>query len=122
LSNYQSIPMGGAATGLPFFPGSRLSICQSPMNGSLRTPFCAKIDLVGYLQFPKPRHHTLGTVRSAVHLSGRVLALLALVTVVLGLPTKAAAKVGPVWVRLELVENTADGSAFNRCEIERTLK
>jgi formylglycine-generating enzyme required for sulfatase activity len=65
------------------------------------------------------RRHTLGTVRSAVRW---VLALLALVAVVWGLPTKATAKAGSVWVRLELVENTAEGSAFDRCEIEGTLK
>ena len=53
---------------------------------------------------------------------GLVLALLALVAVVCDLPIQAVAKASPVWVRLELVENTADGSAFNRCEIEGTLK
>jgi formylglycine-generating enzyme required for sulfatase activity len=68
------------------------------------------------------KRHTPGTVRSAARSSGRVFALLALLAVVWGLTTKAGAKAGPVWVRLELVENTADGSAFDRCEIEGTVK
>ncbi len=33
-----------------------------------------------------------------------------------------AAVAGPVWARLELVENTAEGPAFDRCQIEATLE
>src|SRR5437867_859202 len=35
-----------------------------------------------------------------------------------GVPALAA----PVWTRLELVENTAEGPAFDRCQIEATVK
>jgi formylglycine-generating enzyme len=34
-----------------------------------------------------------------------------------GVPARAA----PVWTRVELVENTADGPAFDRCQVEATL-
>jgi len=60
--------------------------------------------------------------RFAVHSFRRVFALLALVAPVWVVPTKAAAKAGPVWVRLELVENTAEGPAFDRCVTEGILK
>ena len=32
------------------------------------------------------------------------------------------ARAAPVWTRLELVENTAEGPAFDRCQIEVTLE
>src|SRR5262245_36359184 len=32
------------------------------------------------------------------------------------------ARAGSVWTRLELVENTAEGPAFDRCQIEATLE
>lgn len=70
----------------------------------------------------KSRLHKLGTFRLAARSFRRVLALLALTAIVCGSPTKAVVKAGAVWVRLELVENASDGSAFNRCEIEETLK
>jgi sulfatase modifying factor 1 len=34
----------------------------------------------------------------------------------------APANTGPVWTRLELVENTAEGPAFDRCQVEVTLE
>ncbi len=125
--------MGGAATSLPFFPESRCYQTANLVNGFLRIPsqspralHAAQGANIAHF-FPAgmasvTKRHTPGTVRSAVRSPGRVLALLALVVIVCGLPAKAVAKAAPVWVRLELVENTADGSAFNRCEIEGTLK
>jgi sulfatase modifying factor 1 len=71
---------------------------------------------------PKSRLHKLGTFRLAARSFCRALALFALIAIVCGSPTKAAVKASAVWVRLELVENASDGSAFNRCEIEGTLK
>jgi len=44
--------------------------------------------------------------------------LLAMMMAASGVPALAA----PVWTRLELVENTAEGPAFDRCQIEATLK
>jgi formylglycine-generating enzyme required for sulfatase activity len=85
--------MGGATTGLPFF-------AVLEMNSSI----------------------CIGSLHLAAIPSRRVLTLLALVAVIWIAHTKAAAKTNTVWVRLELVENTADGSAFNRCEVEGTLK
>ena len=70
----------------------------------------------------KSRLHKLGTFRLAARSFCRALALLALTAIVCGSPTKAVVTAGAVWVRLELVENASDGSAFNRCEIEGTLK
>lgn len=125
--------MGGAVTGLPFFPESRCYQTANLVNGSLRIPSQSSRPLhaaqgANIAHFfsagmaSVTRRHTPGTVRSAVRSSGRVIALLALVAVVCDLPIQAVAKASPVWVRLELVENTADGSAYTRCEIEGTLK
>src|SRR5688572_4890934 len=126
--------MGGAATGLPFSPRFPAVIkLPNLVNGSLRTPFQgsrplhaaqgAKVAPIIFRRMvSETRGPTLGTGPSAVRTSGRVLALLALVAIVWSLPPGAAANAGPVWVRVELVENTADGSAFNRCEIEGTLR
>ena len=75
------------------------------------------------IQFEKTRGQTPGAVLTkALRLSGRIILLLALVAVIWVLPAKAVAKTDAVWVRLELVENTADGSAFTRCEIEGSLR
>jgi formylglycine-generating enzyme len=51
----------------------------------------------------------------------RVIALLALTLAARGGAPRAAAAAGPVWVRLELVENTAEGPAYDRCEVEGIL-
>jgi len=48
----------------------------------------------------------------------RTVALLVLLPVVWGGSFGKAGAAGPVWVRLDLVENTAEGPAFDRCEIE----
>ena len=37
-------------------------------------------------------------------------------------PPSVAAADGPVWARLELVENTAEGPSYDRCRIEATLE
>ena len=69
-------------------------------------------------------HDMLRTARATfvVHSFRRVLALLALAAAVWGVPTKAAAKAGRVWTRLELVENTVEGPAFDRCTVDGTPK
>ena len=48
----------------------------------------------------------------------RAVSLAAVTIAVPGAPVRAA----PVWTRLELVENTAEGPAFDRCQIEATLE
>src|SRR5882724_10015934 len=59
--------------------------------------------------------------RSPVRALRRVVALLTLTLASRGGAPRAAAAAGPVWVRLELVENTAEGPAYDRCEIEGIL-
>ena len=44
--------------------------------------------------------------------------LLAVMIAAISVPARAA----PVWTRLELVENTVEGPAFDRCQIEATLE
>jgi len=51
----------------------------------------------------------------------QTVALLVLLPVVWSGTSAKAGAAGPVWVRLELVENTAEGPAFDRCGIEATL-
>lgn len=50
------------------------------------------------------------------------LALLAHAAAARGGTPAAVANAGPVWVRLDLIENTAEGSGFDRCSNEATLK
>src|SRR6185295_5878329 len=45
---------------------------------------------------------------------------IALLLVVSG--TLACAAANPVWARADLIENTAEGPAFNRCEVETALE
>ncbi len=49
-------------------------------------------------------------------------ALLAILMAARVFPVRAAAGDSPVWARLELVENTAEGPAFDRCQIEASLE
>ena len=51
----------------------------------------------------------------------RVVALFALTLLAWGGTSKAVVAAGPVWVRLDLIENTAEGPAYDRCEIEGLL-
>jgi formylglycine-generating enzyme required for sulfatase activity len=62
-----------------------------------------------------PRRFSLPEVR-------RVFALMALAYAVWGGVPRAAKAARPVWVRLEVVENTAEGPAFDRCTAEGILK
>lgn len=64
----------------------------------------------------------IGTLRSTLVWSGVVVTCMTLVVVIWISPTNAAAKTTPRWIRVELIENTADGSAFNRCELEGSPK
>jgi len=61
------------------------------------------------------------TDRSRRHDLCRLVAVGVLTLGVWGGVPRAAAAAGPVWVRLELVENTAEGPAYDRCQIEATL-
>src|SRR4029434_1570196 len=70
---------------------------------------------------PVTKRHMLETVRSATHCFYQGLALLALVAVVCGVTKMAGAGDGAVWGTLEFVENSAEGPAFDRCELEETL-
>jgi hypothetical protein len=60
--------------------------------------------------------------QSLVRALRQVVALLALTLVAWRCASRAAAAAGPVWVRLELVENTAEGPAYDRCESEGILQ
>jgi len=60
--------------------------------------------------------------RFAVRSFHGVLALLALAALVWVATVRAAERAGPIRVRLQLVENTAEGPAFDRCTIEGILK
>ena len=62
------------------------------------------------------------TVSSHVPVMRRVVALLALTLLAWGGASRDVAAAGPVWVRLELVENTAEGPAYDRCESEGILQ
>src|SRR2546428_13367896 len=59
--------------------------------------------------------------QSPLHALRRVVAFLALTLAARGGASRVATAAGPVWVRLELVENTAEGPAYDRCEIEGIL-
>ncbi len=48
--------------------------------------------------------------------------LLAILTAARSVPVRAASADSPVWARLELVENTAEGPAFDRCQVEASLE
>src|SRR5262245_52183830 len=37
-------------------------------------------------------------------------------------PARVSGRAVPVWIRLDVVENTAEGSAFDRCGLEATLE
>jgi len=63
-----------------------------------------------------PRHR--GTLRRAARVVVWTVVLSALLIAASSSPARAA----PVWTHLELVENTAEGPAFDRCQIEATLE
>jgi formylglycine-generating enzyme required for sulfatase activity len=48
----------------------------------------------------------------------RTLGILTVAHALWSLTPAAAAAAGPLWIRLELVENTAEGPAFDRCSVE----
>jgi formylglycine-generating enzyme required for sulfatase activity len=50
------------------------------------------------------------------------LAFVALAAAVYGVPAKAAERAELAWVRVELVENTVEGPAYERCEMEGQLQ
>ena len=54
--------------------------------------------------------------------AARVLAWAVVVPAFMIAAHSAQARAAPVWTRLELVENTAEGPAFDRCQIEATLE
>lgn len=66
--------------------------------------------------------YILKNMQSAARFLCRVFALLSLVAAVWGVPKKPSVALGSLWVRLELVENSTEGPAFDRCELEETLK
>src|SRR5215813_9795575 len=60
--------------------------------------------------------------QSSMCLWRQVVVLLALTLANWGGVSRAAATAGPVWVRVELIENTAEGPAYDRCETEWVLQ
>src|SRR5262249_23199425 len=62
-----------------------------------------------------------GTLAPTVLPFARAVALLAITTAP-GVPARAAVSSSPIWARLELVENSAEGPAFDRCQIETILE
>ena len=131
--------MGGTATSLPFFPAVNSesdnleSMCSFPGRWAqlgesvakhlrLLAGYYAKIALLSSDRaVPITRRQILGTIHSGRLFRWGVLGLLGLLAVAWAGSNNTAGKAGSVWVRLELVENSADGPAFNRCELEETL-